>query len=264
METIVLHIDSKFRNKSLYQNTGKFSYELDNPLKNIKAIRLSSFEFPNVFYEFTDKKENNYFYLNEVKIMIPEGNYTADQLIQEINKKIYQLITNEITITYSRTTGKVIITATTPIPFYLYFKQDRESVYPSLGYYLGFRVDEVRDVIHCESESIIQTIGENYFFLKINDYGRVGTKFNDNYVMAKIIINKHKNCMVFDDNSSFITKTHNFYQPININKFTIELVDPYGMTIDMNYVDYSLTLEVEHIYNSYIKVKAENSYLSKV
>lgn len=258
METIVLHVDTRFRNKRLYSNTGKFNYELDNPLKNINSIRLSSFEFPNVFYEFTEKRGNNYLYVNEVKITIPDGNYTAEQLISTINNEIVAYVGTDITFSFSNNTGKVTVTTESPIPLQLSFIQDVETEYNSLGYYLGFRVQEVNNVYTYTTESIIQTIGENYFFIKINDYGRVGTKFNDNYVMAKIIINRHKNCMIFDDNSNFITKTHIFFQPVNINKFCIELIDAYGNTIDMNYVDYSFTLEVERIYHSKLKIDVEN------
>jgi hypothetical protein len=261
METIVLHVDSKFRNKNLFPNTGKFNCILDNPIKNIQAIRLSSFEFPNVFYEFMDSKGNNYFYLNEVKITVPNGNYTSDTLISTINSLIATYIGSEITFSYSRITGLVTITSTSPIPFLLNLLQDVETCYPSLGYYLGIRVPQVSNMTKYTGDSIIRTIGDNYFFLKVNDYGKIGTELNDNYVMAKIIINKNKNCMVFDDSANFITKTHVFYQPVNINKLCIELIDAYGNTIDMNYVDYSLTLEVDHIYNSYTKVQSERGYV---
>jgi hypothetical protein len=257
METIVLHVDSKFRNKSTYPNSGKFNFELENPIKNIQAIRLSSIELPNVFYEFTAIKQNNFFYLNEVPITIPDGNYTADQMLSEINKLIALEFGNDIKFTLNRSSGNVIVNSTSHTNFYLNFAKDDSTPYNSLGFYLGFRVTEVKDVYHYVSESILQTIGDNYIFLKVNDYGKVGTVLNDNYVMAKIIVNKYKNCMVFDDFSNFITKTHEFYQPINLNKLSIELVDSYGLTINMNSIDFSMTLEVIHIYNSFVKEKAE-------
>jgi hypothetical protein len=257
METIVLHVDSKFRNKSTYPNSGKFNFELDNPIKNIQAIRLSSIELPNVFYEFTASKQNNFFYLNEVLITIPDGNYTADQMLSEINTQIGLQLGNDISFSLNRSSGHVIVKSLSETNFYLNFTKDNSTPYNSLGSYLGFRTNEIKDTFKYVSESILQTIGDNYIFLKVNDYGRVGSVLNDKYVMAKIIVNKYKNCMVFDDFSNFITKTHEFYQPINLNRLCIELIDSYGMTIDMNGIDFSITLEVIHIYNSYLKVKAE-------
>ena len=42
MENILINIDSRYRDKQKYLNSGFFIYEHDEPLKNIKYIRLSS------------------------------------------------------------------------------------------------------------------------------------------------------------------------------------------------------------------------------
>ena len=258
METIVIHVDSRFRNKTTHANPGKFCVELDNPLKNIKSIRLSSIEFPNVAYEFREVKKNNYFRVNGIKVSISDGNYTPEQIISAINTSMsIALGSGDISLFFSRITGHVTINSASDTNFNLNFEKDTSTPYPSLGHYLGFRETIINNISTYKTNSVIQTIGENYVFLKVNDYGRVGTNLNDNYVMAKIIVNKYKNCMVFDDYANYITKEHEFYQPININKLYIELIDSYGKTIDMNFVDFSLTLEVTHIYNSFVKEKAQ-------
>jgi len=58
MDNIIINIDSRFRNKQIYSNAGKFTYHLGDKIKNCKYIRLSSFEFPNLYFTFTEKKNN--------------------------------------------------------------------------------------------------------------------------------------------------------------------------------------------------------------
>ena len=47
-----------------------------------------------------------------------------------------------------------------------------------------------------------------------------------------------------------LTKEYIFKQPINISKLEIELVNALGQTINMNLINYSLTLEFGRIYDS--------------
>ena len=44
---------------------------------------------------------------------------------------------------------------------------------------------------------------------------------------------------------NLLTKEYIFKQPIDINKFDIELIDPYGNIIDMIYMNFSFTLELD-------------------
>ena len=59
-----------------------------------------------------------------------------------------------------------------------------------------------------------------------------------------------KHLGVIDNGANFLTKTYKFKQPVNLSKFDIELVNQFGKTVDMNYIDFSMTLEVGQIYDS--------------
>ena len=62
MENILLNIDTRFIDKSKFPNAGKFTYQLDNPLKNIGYIRLSSIELPALYYVFKNIYNNVIYY----------------------------------------------------------------------------------------------------------------------------------------------------------------------------------------------------------
>ena len=155
------------------------------------------------------------------------------------------------------------------------------SRYPSLGYQLGFRKDNYisstavvsGDAIYSIiTESQLDTIGEQYLFLKINDYGIIFHDYEDiitkdssgeiisrekyvgdKNVFAKIILNTNKAEQVFDNGSNFLTKSYIFRQPIDLDRFNISLSDPRGNIIDMVHMDFSLTLEIGIIYDSALK-----------
>ena len=72
-----------------------------------------------------------------------------------------------------------------------------------LGYYLGFSEPfYVVDSPYCiTSESLINTCGDNYFLLSIDDLYTVEHKTNDSYIqcLAKILIKRDCNGIIFDD-----------------------------------------------------------------
>ena len=53
-----------------------------------------------------------------------------------------------------------------------------------------------------------------------------------------------KGAILFDDNSDKITKRQ-YFGPVNIDKLHITLIDEYGITMDLNYNDFSFALEFD-------------------
>jgi len=120
--------------------------------------------------------------------------------------------------------------------------------YPSLGYMLGFRKNIYTCNNNYTSESVVNIVGDDYIFLRINDYGII---YNDNLtykLLAKIIINKNKGTTIFDNQANFLSKEYIFKKPVNISTLKIELYDSYGNLLCMDGQDFSATLEVGKIY----------------
>jgi hypothetical protein len=67
-------------------------------------------------------------------------------------------------------------------------------------------------------------------------------------ILGKIILAINKATGSFDNNN-FITKEYVFRKPVNISKFDIELLDPYGNPINMLFSNFSFTLELNYIYD---------------
>ena len=289
MENIIINIDSRFRDRTAYPNSAFFVYRLKDVLKNCKYIRLSSFEIPNLYFTFSARKKNLSFKLtilgNEYTLMIGVGMYNYEQLLVVIQNTIDALIASEslavsITLSFTSITGFVTINSDTD--FSMDFDNGDPYLKP-LGYYLGFRkniynaqtkVISGSTVYYIVTESQLDTTGDHYMFLRINDYGVIHHDFDsitNNYqvsdamktpgrknLLAKVIINEQKTEHVFDNGANFLSKSYVFKQPVDISRLEIELIEPSGFTLDLLYMDFSFTLEVGVITNSNLRDQMTN------
>ena len=247
METQLINVDSKFRNASIYNNPAKFKFDMDRNIKNVKSIRVSSIELPNIFYVFSKKKNNISFFITynivQIPIVIEEGSYTSDLLlftIQTILNCINDVHGSSFSITFDEIKSKVIIK--NKLPFALDFSND--GFYDNLGNMLGFVHNNYTSNTLYMGESVMNVVGDNYIFLKVNNYGLIYNSVANTNVLAKIILNKNKGSVVFDNAANFLTKEYIFRDPVNIFSLNIELIDSKGRCIDMLHQNFSMTFEI--------------------
>jgi hypothetical protein len=73
----------------------------------------------------------------------------------------------------------------------------------------------------------------------------------DDDILAKIPMINGKLSLVIDDNNNPLTKTRRYNGPVNIRKIQIKILDKFGSIIDLNNMDFSFTLELEILYESF-------------
>ena len=94
----LINIDTIFRNNYTSTSSTDYIYTFPVPLNNIISMKLSVVELPNIWYTFSNKKQNNIFSItvNNVVcpgpipsttyiITIPEGNYTSAEMVDAMN-----------------------------------------------------------------------------------------------------------------------------------------------------------------------------------
>ena len=57
--------------------------------------------------------------------------------------------------------------------------------------------------------------------------------------------------LIIDESNNALTKTRKYNGPVNISRLNIKILDKFGNCIDLNYMDYSLTIEMEILYESF-------------
>jgi len=267
IKTHVLNIDSRFRAYTMSTVTNpypesKSSYFLFRPqrtYKNIVSVRLSSIEFPNVFYTFSAARENITFKVKVspsttyTTVTITAGNYaTASALASEVQTRLQAAfpaetftvtcgpITNKITIANGNSFSLDFTPSTITTPF------DN-----GLGYYLGYRNLTYSGTTTYTAESFPDIVGDTYIYLAINDYNVIEHQnFNTTsfIAFAKIQLNVGKNTILFDQLNT-MTKEYFFQQPSNVSIFALRLLDTYGRELDIQGMNYSITIELKEALN---------------
>lgn len=121
--------------------------------------------------------------------------------------------------------------------------------YPSIGYYLGYRLLNNSFILSPQSNGIklsltafknYNILGEDYIFLRINDWGNFD--FFNQVLFSKIFL--RSDLLTTNKTNNYINKEYVFKQLNNINRLDIELIDYLGNTVDLNGVDFSFTLSL--------------------
>lgn len=167
-----INIDTRFRDN--YDNTSpsNFTVSLPDRINNVLSVNLSMIEPPYFINTISEKLGNNYFYVDNTKVTIPDGCYhplinnsSQITLIENIMNSIQTQLTslnlnigfvhpNDDVASTDGNIHKIAIHSTNNSSFNLYFNKDKDSVIcgdnlnnlnnssMKLGWLLGFRKDE--------------------------------------------------------------------------------------------------------------------------
>ena len=251
-------------------------FVLPYPLKHIVSTKLVSLELPNTMYLLSDKRRTNRFYIIEyisseadpevfttveALINIPEGIYTNFQLETLLNAAISQNMYSDtrFQVTIDSIDGRTTISNTTN-KFDLYFVTDEtgQNISKNIGWRLGFRNETYTSCKSYVSESLYNLVPTQYIYFILNEYTNNNSTtvmgiFSEDYleknILAKIPLHVDTFNILYDNNSTLISKKRDYFGPIDIAKFSIKLLDQYGDAVDLNAADYSFTLELEIAYD---------------
>tara|TARA_B110000971_G_scaffold218116_1_gene256280 strand:- start:4045 stop:5289 length:1245 start_codon:yes stop_codon:yes gene_type:complete len=281
---INLNIDSKFRDNYLTTSAANFNVKINQNMNNILTMRLDVIELPTTFYSISSKLLNNYFYIDLPEtdesqlIEIIEGNYDYKSLEYTINNQLQTIGGNFEYIVFNidsneslgGSTWKMMVQLTTtsgaPITYInLNFKKDRSGIEDNsvllqlkLGWIMGFRQPIYINKSSYISEGIVDVLGIRYLYLAIDDFNTsVNNSFYsvfNNSLLNKNILSRitlHGNTFNTDQVSDlYITRTpREYFGPVNIQNFNVQLLDPYGRIVDLNHMDFSFCLTLQTAYD---------------
>ena len=133
-----------------------------------------------------------------------------------------------------------------------------------LGWQLGFRAAEYVAQPTCVSEGICLVCGPRYAFIAINDYQKntgpthivtyASSVFQDNIITRINLAELQADFGVYTSSSdpglsTQLNRTREYFGPVDIQRLQISLYDEYGRIIDLNNMDWSITLAFELLYN---------------
>ena len=280
-----INIDSKHRDEygakylDAYQTystnyPANFNITLPERINDVKSIIVCNAEIPMSFYNVSGTLGNNYFKLingnSYVIINVPSAEYTPDSLMTAINAKINasgaayagrvacSIAGNRTTFTSTNGAYTIMFDVDETGNTDAYHFKDK------LGWMLGFRkqsyVISSTPVVSASSENVIDINTTRYLYLVLDEY----TKGNQNSfispmreslirknIIAKITLNK----TVFrfgeilpanNVNGYLLTDRRNYTGKVDLQKLNVQLVDETGTPVDLNGLDFSFCIEVEH------------------
>jgi hypothetical protein len=242
-------------------------------------MRLVSIEIPNAWYLFSNSSKNNLFKIetlndnnkNSYDIIIPDGNYDYESLQVYLNKTYFYESETESDLKYIKfyidsynfkSYFEVIDEVENNFSFSIIFLENiNQNLMNTFGWTLGFRLANYLNIIDkIESEGLYDGGGDRYIYVSINDYQYNSNNLNvvgfdksilNEDVIAKIPMINGKLSLIIDDNNNPLTKTRRYNGPVNLSRLHIKILDKFGNIINLNNMDYSFTLEMEILYESF-------------
>jgi hypothetical protein len=202
------------------------------------------------------------------EIIIPDGNYDISSLPQYLNTTYFYLSDTENELQYLKihihpTSGKTEISleGCPPFTFSVFFNETlNANIMQKLVWTLGFRLANYLNVTQIFSEGLYDGGGDRYIYVSLEDFQNNVNENNivcfDNsilnqYVIAKIpLVNGKFSITSNDYNGLSLSKIRKYNGPVNIRRLHIKLLDKFGEVIDLNNMDYSITFEMELLYEN--------------
>ena len=315
--TKCLNIDTRFRKDLFTTSSSDFSIQLPIKLYKVVSMELASIEFPVDFYTISEHYGNNYLYLyvnyypidslytNDPKnpskyngdddalcsvidvehvFIIPNGNYTDIELVDELNGQLSKLAlydgifsyiqlelckrTNKVTITTTGKYGNKITSITMDFTKDIKGNPGTTDPYITVGWNLGF----INSAIYTGysmyvADATIDCRTVKYAFLAIEDFNNSSNNYfvsvfqksmlNQN-ILARIStqrsIEPHSSKSLhtlhnISDDTFITTEPRRYFGPVDIQRLHIRLYDEFGRILPMNNANYSFCLTMKMIYD---------------
>ena len=322
--TKCLNIDTRFRENLYNTQSSDFTVQLPTKFNKVVSMQLSAIELPVSFYGISASNGNNYICINvnydicgdisgckiieekkdctniecdiicknitrEKVFIIPDGNYTANDLIDTINfiispikpdktlknpDDIFSYIQFSLDITGTGSgSRKVSIGPNPSCPLdedYLCINEiildftktidginDVVNLSTKLGWNLGFTRPKYTGETFYTAETIAEPTTK-YIYLAVDDFNNCANNhfvsaFNQSIlnsdILARISINDSFISITAENKYNLVTEPRNYFGPVDINRLRVRLFDEFGRILSMNHSNYSFCLTLKLLYD---------------
>lgn len=269
-KTKYVNIDSRFSDEYKETNSkSEYIITLSEKITDVKKTGIKSIELPVSFYNISSNLGNNTFKLiyNTTSYLfnIPDGNYTSTDLKSKLNSLATSYSLN---VNFDIQNNKFIITNNSGNNLTVNFNTDdvgnitKYNFKSRLGWAMGFRNYQyiIASTRNITAEATFDLNIPKYLYLAIDEFG----KGNQNSFISPLptsLINKNIIARICCDykqysygsvlyaneyNGLLISDTRSYTGKIDIQKLNIKILNEYGIVMDLNGLDYSFLLKLEH------------------
>jgi hypothetical protein len=272
-------INSLFRDTSSNSATDCI-YNLPYVIKNVTSMEIMTMEIPQSIFLFSERNGSNTLYFKEYSgpnpstpleglVTLPPGNYkisSSPDLITSLQTAINNQLgtVNRFTVSISATTNRITISNSTYIfEMYTVYQGTNRNLTKTMGWTLGYRQLAYTNLQSYTTESIYNDTPATYLYLEINDFnsqyiatqviGLFSNSFLDSNIISKICYTNNTsytsyNTIVYDG-KYVVGSPREYFGPVHLQKMNIRLLDQYGTVVDLNGLDFSITLKIKILYD---------------
>jgi hypothetical protein len=239
----MVYIDSEFRNVG--ETPTNFTYLVNDPLHDIKAIIVRDAQMTNTLYSF--KASNNKFYYrwdtgvanteHSITISIIKS-YSASDLVTDINA-LFTANGHAITATFSSTSGKLTLTSAT------LFRPETttEQVLSTANTKLGFTASSYVGATSFIANDILRVYPFFNVFIVSNLGKQISEHMNENLnrILCKMVVDENFGGVLryYGDSAMDLIEYQN---PLYIDRIDIRLYDDDAELINMNGGEFTMSI----------------------
>ena len=273
-KTKIVNIDTKFRDDYNYDtacNLADYSMSLPEPINNVCSMTVENLELPLTYYNVSSALGNNVFKVTRLStppvqtiITVPDGEYTLSTLENIIGS----LLGSDISI--SLTANNTTMNNSSGLHEYLIEfavnkdgSFDKHNFKSKLGWMLGFT--EVSYTIPSNGEIVAERISNltrpRVLYLHVDDFAQtkqnsfstmMSRSRNSDNIIAKIMVDRSSNDFrkIFFANKAngyLLSDKREYSGKTNIKRLQVQLVDEFDQKINLNGLDFSFSLKIEHL-----------------
>jgi hypothetical protein len=264
-----------------YQNVANYNITLPETYTNVKHVSVSSIEIPVSYYNISANLGNNCFKITNLTtnvfkiVLVPDGQYTASGLQSTIASLIATLNgsfagVSNVSFTLTANGSTVIAESNTGSPpnYLIEFNTDSVGAFDKynfkfkLGWMLGFRNPSytIKPTGSITSEAVLDLTGSRYLYLVLDEFSH-GNQSSFVAPMAVSLIKKNILARISTDpvnvpygavlfgslcNGRLITDCRSYTGKTDIQRLNVQLVNENGVPVNLNGLDFSFCMELEH------------------
>lgn len=279
----ILNIDTRFTNEYTYPKAGFNTIEnylitLPERVTDVHAIRVKSVEIPMSFYTFSASMGNNAFRCINTGTqassvcVLPESNLTSvSDLVVAVNQQLLASpVSNNLQLVADANGGMHFVNNALSTVYDIDFavdacgNSDKYNFRSKLGWAMGFRdasyilVNNNTKLLYPESAPNFNTV--RYMYLVVDEYSNA---FPNSFLapLHHCLMNKKilaRICLYTthypfgsilygnEPNGVLVSDVRTYQGKIDIQKLNVQLVNEWGMPMNLNGLDFSFALEIEH------------------
>mgnify|MGYP003631337359 CR=1 FL=1 len=145
-------------------------------------------------------------------------------------------------------------------------KQGYGGIIGGFGWLMGFRMGSYTGSTAYVSEGCYDAWGTKYLYIIVNDFNKNVNNFcipayNESLGKTNILARVSTNAVSSKNFSNGLSLTNDtigsddsmrtriYFGPVNISRLELQIVDEFGMTVDLNNMDYSMSLNLTCLYD---------------